>query len=411
MMSQAHMLSNSLRPISEPLALGARLSVRAYSSWEDLEQFRLEWDRLLSASAATIFSSLEWLSAWWRNYGSAKELRILLFFARNDLVGAGSLYLDTRAGFGRKLKVLRFVGEGSDDSDNLDFLVRPGYEDPCAQSFLSWLQTSDWDISILATLPENSVFYKSLVRQLFFSRWPLLETGSPHFYVSLPDSWESYLQSLSPEFRPLLSRYPRRLRSKHQVHIYRSPVEDLDGNLSKLFSLHQQRWQERALPGAFSNPARCRFYREIARLFADRDWLEFWLMDLDGTTVAAQFCVRSGPTVHLLQEGFDPKFSKDKIGYALRAATFEHFIGVGVKHYDFLGGGDTYKLRFGSLKSKYRTIHFARPSTPGSARLTLDRLDHNSRQWVRENLPGTVVQALRRGLLKVNRLRNLLAQH
>lgn len=392
--------------VSEPSDCRTRLSVRSYSSWEDVEKFRLEWDRLLSASA-TVFSSIEWLSAWWRNYGTQKDLRILLFFAGDELVGAAPLYLDIRSvGFARKLKVLRFVGDGSDDSDNLDFLVRCGYEDPCAQAFLAWLRTSDWDLSILATLPENSAFHDALIRYLRSSRWPLLETDAPHLYILLPGTWQSYLECLSPEFRPLLSRYPRRLRCNHRVRIYRSPIEDLDANLSKLFSLHQQRWEQRASPGAFANPARRRFYREVAQLFARRGWLEFWLLDLDEITVAAQLCIRTDRTVHLLQEGFDPKFSNEKIGYALRAATLEDFIRAGVRCYDFLGGGDAYKLRFGAVKSRYRTIHFARPSTLGSVQLALDRFDHNSRQWAREHLPEPVVHALRRGLLKVNSLRD-----
>lgn len=404
---------NAIRMICQPPEAHPPLCVRVCSSWKDAEMFRAEWESLLTASGSSIFSTLEWLSAWWRSYGSAKQLLLLLFFASDEeLVGVAPLYLDTRrVAFGRNLKVLHLVGDGSEDSDNLDFLIRPGYERVCTERFLSWLQTCEWDLCVLATLQEHSPFRHSLVRSLRSSRWPLLETRAPHFFISLPNSWERYLRSLMPGFRPLLTRYPRRLQAKHQVRIYRSTTEDLEKNLLKLFLLHQRRWQERGFAGAFRNAARRQLYHEVARLFSRRGWLEFWLMDLDGTTVAAQFCLRFGDTIYLLQEGFDPNYAQEKVGYALRASTLEHLIGEGVQRYDFLGGADAYKLRFGVVESSYRTIEFARPSTLGSAYLARDRFGHHARQWAHANLPQPLLHLLRRALVTVKNLPNPLVHH
>ncbi|HXA75815.1 MAG TPA: GNAT family N-acetyltransferase [Candidatus Acidoferrales bacterium] len=357
--------------------------------------------------------TLEWLTAWWRSYGSGRELVSLLFFTPEDeLVGAAPLYLDTRnVALGRKLTLLRLVGDGSGDSDDLDFPIRPGYEAACAEKFLSWLRAYKWDLCVLATLDENSRFRKCLLRSLGSAGWPFLETRSPHLFISFPESWECYLKRLAPEFRPLLGRYPRRLRSKHQIQIFRSTTQDLEKNLLKLFSLHKQRWNARGGSGAFSNPGRCQFYREMAHNFSGRGWLEFWLMDLDGTTVAAQFCFRFRDTVYLLQEGFDPKYANEKIGYALRAATLEHFIREGVGKYDFLAGADSYKLRFGAEESTYRNIEFAKASTRGSAYLALDRFGHNARQRARTHLPQPLMHFLRRTLGKANGARNLFLRH
>ena len=44
-----------------------------------LANLRTEWDALLALSASrTIFLTWEWLSAWWRAYGTPGDLRILL---------------------------------------------------------------------------------------------------------------------------------------------------------------------------------------------------------------------------------------------------------------------------------------------------------------------------------------------
>lgn len=382
----------------------ASVEVRICQTWAELEVFRPQWDDILhSAASSTIFSTPEWLGAWWQSYGAGKELSALLFFATDgELVGLTPLYFDKRTIFGRKFRVLRLVGDGSEDSDNLDFVIRPAYERVCAHSFLSWLRRCDWDICALATLPESSLFAANLLRYLHYSGWPVFEQRSPHSFVSLPESWECYLQTLSPEFRPLLTRYPRRLRAQHQVDVYRSTTVDLEKDLSSLFSLHQRRWQERGQSGVFANPDRRHFYHELATSLMTRGWLEFWLMDLDGTTVAAQFCFRFGHTVYLLQEGFDPRFAKEKVGYALRAAMLQDYIRQGVQRYDFLGGNDPYKARFGAEQSCYLTVEFARPATVGSVYITLNRFEHKARRWAHANLPEPTIRLLRRAWYGAN---------
>lgn len=378
--------------------------IRVCSSWNDLEVFQTPWNHLLATCPGiSIFSTPEWLASWWRAYGVGKELRALLFFAPDgELVGLAPLYIDWCTIFGRKLRLLRLVGDGSGDSDNLDFVIRPGYEGVCIQRFLLWLERREWDLCTLATLPESSVFGGNLLRYLRSSGWPILERRCPHLSVLLPESWECYLRQLNPQFRPLLTRYPRRLKARHQVRVYRSTTADLEKDLSSLFSLHEMRWRERGQAGVFINADRRRFYQEVASSLLIREWLEFWLMDLDGTTVAAQFCLRFGQTVFLLQEGFDPQYAQEKVGYALRAEIFQDLIRRGIQRYDFLAGRDSYKVRFGAEESSYVTVEFARPATLGSACLALRRFDLRARRWAHENLPELAIRMLRRALYRAN---------
>jgi CelD/BcsL family acetyltransferase involved in cellulose biosynthesis len=378
--------------------------IRVCSSWNDLEVFQKEWNHLLAtAPGISIFSTPEWLASWWRAYGVGKELRALLFFAPDgELVGLAPLYIERCTVLGRKLRLLRLVGDGSGDSDNLDFVVRPGYGGACIGSFLLWLQRGEWDLCALATLPESSVFGGNLLRYLRSSGWPVLERHCPHLSVFLPESWECYLRQLNPQFRPLLTRYPRRLKARHQVRVYRSTKADLEKDLSSLFSLHEMRWRERGQAGVFVNPDRRRFYQELGHSLLIRERLEFWLMDLDGTTVAAQFCLRFGKTVYLLQEGFDPQYAQEKVGYALRAEMFQDLIRRGIQRYDFLAGRDPYKVRFGAEESSYVTVEFARPATLGSAYLALKRFDLRARRWAHDNLPEPAIRMLRRAVYRAD---------
>ena len=78
------------------------------------------------------------------------------------------------------------------------------------------------------------------------------------------------------------------------------------GCLEELFELHQKRWQSEGQPGSFSSlTRRRRFYQDLSAVLLQRNWLEFWLLEIDGKTVAADYGFRYGDTVYALQAGFD----------------------------------------------------------------------------------------------------------
>jgi CelD/BcsL family acetyltransferase involved in cellulose biosynthesis len=376
------------------------LEVKVCSSWEDLELFREQWNTLLvTVPEASTFLTPEWLASWWQAYGSGKQLRTLLFFSPDgELVGLAPLYLDRCSLFG-SLKMLHLVGDASGDSDGLDFVVRAGYEERCLSGFLDWSKQEKWDLCTFANVPENSAFCRRLFQYLQSSDWKVVEHRTPRLCIAFPETWEAYLKQLKPDFRPLLTRYPKKLKANHQVRVYQCTREDLEANLTKLFSLHEMRWRERGQTGVFASSDRCEFYRILSSALLKRELLEFWLMDVDGVTVAAQYCFRYGQTVYLLQEGFDPRYTEKKVGYALRAEVFQDLIQRGIQRYDFLAGLDPHKVRFGGEESSYVTFEFAQQRTAGGMYLALKQFDARARLWARETLPEPVVGFLRRVLL------------
>jgi CelD/BcsL family acetyltransferase involved in cellulose biosynthesis len=382
-----------------PAKDGAPITVQLCATWPELEAFRADWDHLLQVCAsASIFQTPEWLGAWWAAYGADKELKSLVFLAAGgETVGLAPLYIEERRFFFLSLKVLRMVGAGSTDSDALDFITAPGYEEACASAFLSWLNADRrWDICALETLPANSRMAQKISALMEGRGKRMYSETTPNFFVDLPRTWAEYLQKLEPGFRPLLTRYPRRLQSRYAVLIERCEHEDeFDSALQTLFALHQMRWTGRGKPGAFSVSQRRDFYSRMGRAFLHRGWLEFWLLKLDQQTVAAQFCFRYGKTVCLLQEGFNPAYTADKVGYALRARVLEEMIRTGAVRYDFLGGADAYKSKFGAEQGGYLTMRFAGASWRGRLCLAWQHGKQKARQWLKHRLPARALASLR----------------
>jgi CelD/BcsL family acetyltransferase involved in cellulose biosynthesis len=379
------------------------LQVQTVRTWDELEAIHPAWERILQGAAGlTIFSTLEWLGAWWKAYGKEKELVAAIFSnSDNEIVGVFPLYTDfVEPELTFRVKRLRFVGDGSEDSDNLDLIIREGYETSCIQSFLSWLGSNPhWDICELNTLPLGSAALPSLISELKTRRWTHRRLERPRSTISLPDTWESYLQqTISRKEGTKIGYYSKRLQKRFRVSIAKCDnAQELPASLAALFGLHQERWRLRGGPGAFASAERRELYYNMAALFAERGWLEFWILRLEGKPVAAQIGFRYCNIVYSLQEGFDPAHSTDRVGYVLRAHVLRTLIGQGVRQYEFLGGEDPSKNRWGAQVGSYADIHFARRLTRGALYLRMDQTARALKSRLRNSLPAALLRALRKG--------------
>jgi len=377
------------------------LTTRTLASWQELDALREPWEALLGDSdGPTIFSTPEWLGAWWRAFASDKQIASLAFAnSGGELAGLAPLYRDRLAGpLGYPLRRIRFVGDGSLDSDNLDLVIARGNEQRCVHALFDWLQAdSGWDVCELNTLPLDSASLPEIQRQLKDRQWTLRQSETPRSTITLPETWEKYLASISKKEKTKINYYTNRLKRRFEVGFSRcaDPAE-LPASLESLFELHQKRWVLRGEPGSFASAERRKFYYEMAAAFLERKWLEFWLLKLDGKTVAAQYGFRYRDAVYSLQEGFDPALSPDRVGYLLRAHALKTLIGEGVRQYDFLGGEDPSKDRWGAQLLRYVNLQFARPHSLGSGYIKLDAAALDSKNWAKANLPAPAFRVAQR---------------
>jgi len=377
------------------------LTIRAFRNLDELRELAKAWEELLlEYPLATTFSSMEWLAPWWQSFGSGRQMLVLALFGSDSrLIGVAPLSI-FRERFGPflSLRVLRLMGDGSGDSDNLDFPVRPGFEKSLAEAVLQYLeqQRHEWDLCQLNTMPAGSPVARAVV-ELLKPSWALFEYSSVCSSIPLPVGWDDYLQRLSSEDRKNLERYGRRLEKRYATRIYRCTREsELPVCLEALFRLHQLRWQNAGETGSFASPQRREFYARLSRCLLNRGQLELWVIELDGAIVAAQFAFRFGNTVFQLQEGYDPERASDRVGFILRGAAIKQFISEGVQVYDFLGGTDSYKTRWGAQVAHYKNLHFAPSLSVGGLLLrSIDRASR-SKDWLRKALPGSAWNFLHR---------------
>jgi CelD/BcsL family acetyltransferase involved in cellulose biosynthesis len=376
------------------------LSIRVYRTLPELESLRPAWEELLTKfPGATTFSTWEWLAPWWRAFGEGRELRVLAFFDSSaTLVGLAPLAIRRRRVAPLiKLRVLSLWGDGSGDSDNLDFPVRAGWEEAVATTLFDFLekQSRDWDFCEFNTMPADSPVASCLAKLLGERGWTTYTDRPACSAISLPETWEAYLKQLSSKERGKIAYYRNRLKRKYRVRFHRCAAEEIYACLEALFALHGKRWQLLRQPGSFESTSRRQFYYELSRLLVAGGKLEFWLIELDGQPAAAQFGFRFGGTVFQLQEGFDPEYSVDSVGYVLRAHVIEQLISQGVRRYDFLAGESASKARWATRSGHYLSVQCSRSLRLGSAYLRMIHAAAEGKAWLRENLPRDVWRLFR----------------
>ena len=353
-----------------------------------LTALEAEW-RALAAScpAATVFQTFEWNAAWWKHFGRVpgRALRVITF---RDSAGAlvGLAPLMTSFWYATPLRRLSFLGTGT--SDYLDVLAQPGREPEVIQSLYRYLETTrGWQIADFQQLREGS-----LLRQHApppdSSLTALDVPGEACPYLALPGAWDMLLQGLGKKTRANIGYYDRGLQKVYAVEA--DPVRDpdaLDDEMSRLFELHQRRWNQRWLPGVFGGRRVQAFHRDAARRLLERGWLRLFSLKLDGMTQASLYCFAFGDRMCYYQGGFEPTLSRLSLGTVLTARAMQTAIGEGREVFDFLRGDEPYKAKWtGASRTNLRRIvtRTQSPATAMARRVSVweDRVERRGKAWM-----------------------------
>lgn len=330
-----------------PAASSAPYSVRVVTREDDFLALGQRWSALLAeAEDANNFLSHEWLSCWWRAYRPGGSLRILLVEdADGKLAGIAPLFLRTEKVFGVPCKVLRFIGDGTAETDHMNFLARKTDRAAVVARMLEQVDADPvWDAARLNQLPKPSRNADDLVA--WCARKGLLHevVEAPCPIRRVPKSFDELLGTLQSRFRGKLRSTRKKLEETYRIEfgLHQDP-DSFSEALETLYRNHASRWEGKGQKGVFVAEARRAFYRDLTRAFHDRGWLRFYYLKLDGKVIAQEYCFEYEGVIHLLQEGFDYSRSEENVGNALRSYILEWAIREGKTAYDFLAGTSRHK--------------------------------------------------------------------
>jgi CelD/BcsL family acetyltransferase involved in cellulose biosynthesis len=311
-----------------------------------------QWDAL-AERAGSPFLTAAWFGAWWDAYAPD-----------------GGTALVMRDGDGSLLAGACFRAAARD--------LRP----------MANAHTSDWG-AVAADADSARRFWAEVAarsgRRLVLERLPLqpdlvsparesiessgfsvvAEPGEASPWMELPGSLEELLAARSRNLRSQVGRRQRALEKEGKLEFRTIRDEgELDGVLDEFLRLEAAGWKGDAGTAILADRATETMYRSFAIAAARQGLLRMYVLELDGRLIAGDYaCVYDG-CGYLIKTAFDEEMGRYAPGLVLRAEVLRASIDEGLKRYDFLGGPDSYKLRWTEeLRERVTLRAFRGPSS------------------------------------------------
>jgi CelD/BcsL family acetyltransferase involved in cellulose biosynthesis len=347
--------------------------IRIINTADEFTKLERVWDDLLSQSPANnYFLRWEWLWNWWQVYSNkGDKLSIFVLYNGNEITGIAPFYVRNKLIGGiYPVRRLMFLGtqendEGDVCSDYLDIIYKNSAENEFVNRILTFIINNDFCDEIYISKMDNSSKTFDLIKNES-GNYNLLEIVPNEFispYITLPSTWDEYLNSLSASMRYKIRNERRKLQKCTNITFKIAQNEaDMKAGFEELIRLHEKRWESRGLKGAFSNHKFTMFHNRIMPEMIKKGHLEIVLLLENNQPRAVVYNISYKNKIYFYQSGIDTTARKFAFGYLLHAYCIEEAIKRGFDEYDFLpkGGMDDYKDRFANNFKKVSDIYIAR---------------------------------------------------
>ena len=256
------------------------MRLEAFHDWESVAQLEREWDDLARDFGSDIYLSPAWCRVWWRHYGRGSLSILAVREERSStpgsLVAVFPIFISRLWVGPTPLRVAKFL---SSDSTIVVFSppVRPDSLEECYRlAFAHLLGAEGCDIVSLAPLAGDTDPSAAIRRACDGPGSPGIllaeRTLGVHTVFTLPESYEAYLNSLTPKFRSNLRRHLKGLGKNFELEtrVVDDPAE-LQEQFPSFVAMHTKQWNADGMLGHFDDWPRARAFsddlvRELAPL-------------------------------------------------------------------------------------------------------------------------------------------------
>ena len=320
-----------------------------------------QWPALLAADPYRhVFATPEWSRAWWGEFGAGRRLLVLTFLDPEP-VGLAPLVLEPD---GPSCPgCLTFLG-GEDLTDYMGPISAGHERQPAiAEALLTYAveEIPGWTRLDATCLPVPFQFAEWLVEAA--DRLGLRFVIDEHemtAVMSLPDSFDAYLEQLGKHRRHELRRKLRRFEEATPGAVLATATEaTLDADLATFFAMHRGSEGEK---GHFMGPERESFFTRIARTLEPHGMLSLdFLANAGGQRVATTFSFPYEGSFYLYNSAFNAGLGAISPGIVLVVRLIERCIAAGMSRFDFLRGTERYKFELGAERLPLHAVQITRP--------------------------------------------------
>jgi CelD/BcsL family acetyltransferase involved in cellulose biosynthesis len=323
------------------------MRIERFKDDQRFNQIRDEWNKALFASEQScLFLTHQWFAAWWQSFGQTYEMEILVFTGDDGaFIGAAPLMLDGQS--------LRFMAS-HEVTDYCDFFFRRDYDSGFYKVLLGCLQaqfSAQTEMTFI-NIPASSITLLEIPRlapEYGFEAKVMESEVVP--LLSLPSSYEAYLNSLNRKHRHELRRKLRRMESLDRVQIINiKDPEEIESAIDAFISLHKEGspdkkvfWEKKGMRD---------FFTTLTRQYSQQGWAKLSLLLTGNEMLAALLSFCFSDTLYFYNVAYNREYSSYSPGVFLFDQSIKQAISEGKKTADFLRGGERYKYYLGAKDSK-----------------------------------------------------------
>ena len=303
-----------------------------------LEQYRQ--NSALKIRWEPLFLLPSWLQVWQECFAPTQETKILVIRENDQIIGVAPLLI--------KMNTASIIGSVN-VCDYFDFPVIPGKENEFYRTLLGHLNSLGIKVLDAQVIRPDSTIISHLVPMAEHAGFKVIlspDELSPD--LSLPGSWEQYLESLDTKQRHELRRKLRRLEAAGTISstIITSP-ETVPGFLGVFLKMFMESREDKA---DFLTPGMETYFRSIILKMAEIGILRACILELDKKPVAALVAFDYNDVIYLYNSGFVRDYSYLSVGILSKALLIKDSIERGKIKFDLLKGSEPYKFHLGGIE-------------------------------------------------------------
>jgi CelD/BcsL family acetyltransferase involved in cellulose biosynthesis len=310
-----------------------------------------EWDALAGRTGASPFVHPGWVAAWWQAFGQG-ELQVLTGRDGDRLTAV--------------LPVARRHGLVASPCNwhSPEFEIACETAADCAPMLDAIFSRRPQMVSLRLLDGESEALEQLHAAATRAAYHVASRTVAQCPFVAVDGDWDSYERRLSRNLRGDLARCRRRLEELGTVSV---EVSHSIIDLEAAFELERLGWKGARGTAMASRPRTRRFYEEIARWAEARGWLRLLFLRAGTRRVAFHLAIEHRGIYVPLKGGFDPAVGACSPGKLIIHATLERAFGAGLRRYEFLAGGEEYKLRWATGTTERLHLCAFAPTVRGAA--------------------------------------------
>ncbi len=278
-----------------------------------------------------------WLEVWWGVFGASVDLLLCLVRQGDMVIGVAPLKVEG--------KRASFIGD-INVCDYLDFVIAPGKEQDFFNVLIDHLKDRGINCLDLESLRPDSTVIKSLIgianeRSYKVSCRPV----DVSLELSLPDTWDRYLETLTTKQRHEVRRKLRRLEEAGSIDYRVSQDSEVAlKDFDTFIRLFRESGEGKA---NFMTPQMMVFFESLIKATARAKLLRLGFLELNTVPVAGIMYFDYNDNIYLYNSGYDPQYRYLSVGLMSKVLCIKDSIERGKKKFDFLKGGEVYKYRLG----------------------------------------------------------------